>query len=102
MLVGIVEEPVSKEVESFTSLEDMVSKIGGDYMSTKLITKTALIFEFIDEDGRLKYSMIHPSSVSRTEGAELVVALFSQVMENMSGDINDIFGDEDYDVDSED
>jgi len=93
---------MSKEVESFTSLEDMVSKIGGEYMSTKLITKTALIFEFIDEDGHLKYSMIHPSSVSKIEGAELVVALFSKVMDSMSSDINDIFDDEDYDVDPED
>ena len=104
----------NEKFEPFDSLEDFVHDVAGDLIADGMVTKVGVIFEFIDEDGKLNYSILHDSQMSRAEAVGLVCGTFSQViieakillnqglfLGNLDIDLNDE-EDEDYFEEDED
>ena len=95
--------------EALESLNDFVLDIAGDAMGVSVITRTAVIYEYIDSEGKLKHGLIHEKNISHEEASTLVMALFrSMVVALRDGTYEDEFDidldiyDEDYDEDNED
>lgn len=90
--------------EDLESLNDFVLDIAGESMGVSMITRTAVIYEYIDNTGKLKHGIIHEKNISHEEASTLVMALFrSMVVALRDGTYEDEFDidldiyDEDYD-----
>ena len=95
--------------DALETLNDFVLDIAGESMGVSMITRTAVIYEYIDSNGKLKHGIIHEKNISHEDASTLVMALFrSMVVALRDGTYEDEFDidldiyDEDYDEDEDD
>ncbi len=97
------------------SMEDLVYDIAGDLIGDGMLTKVGIIFEYIDEEGKLNYSILHDNEMTRAEAVGLVCGTFSQViieakillnnglfLGNLDIDLNDEEDEEYFEEDEDD